>query len=288
MNVALLSALGCALCNGLAAVLQKMSADKVSALRGIKLRVFANLLRRSHYQAGIVLDIAAGLLTLVAVHRLPLFLAQSIIACSVIVTAIIERLWLRIRLARQTYIAIVLLLAGLSLLSLATHSQAAPLISSRLHNWLLLASPLLFVTGLVCLRFKSKSAAVLLAVCSGTAFGMVSVVGRVLVYPRPLWTVFTKPLAMSIAVNAVIGMLFFTIALQRSSATSVNSVMVAIETVFPIFIGVLFLGDTAKNGRWPFMAGGIGLVLIGFILVIVSLNSATKLEVTAEPAPEGR
>src|SRR5487761_1207014 len=110
--LALLSAFGCALCNGIAAVLQKISADKETKIMSLHAGSLLRLLQDRPYVVGIILDIVAWILTLVAAHSLPLFIVQPIIAFSVVVTVSIESLFFHRKLTRETNFAIGIIVVG--------------------------------------------------------------------------------------------------------------------------------------------------------------------------------
>src|SRR6266571_1594145 len=89
--IPLSAAVGCAVCNGVAAVLQKQGADKETRAVSLHVGLLFRLLKKWPYVFGVILDGLAWALTLVAVHSLPLFVVQPVIALSVVVTAIVER-----------------------------------------------------------------------------------------------------------------------------------------------------------------------------------------------------
>ncbi|HUB93148.1 MAG TPA: hypothetical protein VMB52_01450 [Verrucomicrobiae bacterium] len=257
------AAIGCALCNAAAAILQKVSSDKVSAIRTYDTKILIRLLRQLPYASGLLLDLLAGILTLIAVNRLPLFAAQAIIASCVVVTAFLERVFLKHELRRSTYYAAGVVLAGLACVALAAHGERTATVSLALRC-VLIAMPLVIAAlGLGVLKFDHKLGAFLLAVLSGCAFGGVSIIGRVLTYPNPIWLTAKNPLLWSLIAYGALGMFFFTAALQRTLATVVNSVMTSAQTVVPLVVGILLLGDTARNGLWLPLWFGCLLVVAG-------------------------
>lgn len=257
------AAVGCALCNAIAAVLQKTSSDKVTAIRSYNMGVVIRLFQQIPYSVGIVFDLLAGVCTLIAVNRLPLFIVQAIIASCVVLTAFLEQIFLKRKLSRQIYIAAVVVLAGLGLLALASHSEKTATISSSVKDIIIVCPFFLFVVGAAAIKLKKRLGAMVLAILSGAAFGGVSIIGRLLVYPSPIWLVAKNPLIWVLIIFGTIGQYFFTAALQRSLATVVNGVMTSAQTVIPLLVGILLLGDTARNGLWAFVWIGCLLVVSG-------------------------
>jgi hypothetical protein len=262
--LAMSAAVGCALCNGIAAVLQKISADKAVPIRKIHHAVAATrLLKQLPYVGGIALDLLAGIFTLIAAHRLPLFLVQALIASSVLLTALLERIFMHRILHKNAYMAIGLVLLGLVCLAIASHPEHTARTSAALRDAILYMPFALLALGAILIRTKTTSGAALMAVISGIAFGSISIIGRMLVYPHPFWHVITNPLAGSLVVYAVMGMFFFTAALQRAQATSINGIVVAAETILPLLVGIGVLGDSARHGLWAFVYVGCSLVVAG-------------------------
>jgi hypothetical protein len=211
----------------------------------------------------LLLDLFAGILTLVAVYRLPLFAAQSIIASCVVLTALSERIFMRRILHRQTYYAAGVVLVGLACLSMSSHSEATAVVSSLTRHTLLIAPVILAVIGATTVRSTHRRSAFWLSALSGCAFGGISIIGRILVYPTPLWLLVRNPLLWALLAYGILGMFFFTAALQRTFATVVNGVMTSTQTIVPLIVGILLLGDTARNGLWLPLWVGCGLVTAG-------------------------
>jgi drug/metabolite transporter (DMT)-like permease len=260
-ELAVSAAIGCALCNAFAAILQKVSSDKVGAIKSYNVSVMLRLFRQLPYAAGIVLDLLAGIFTLIAVNRLPLFIVQAIIASCVVLTAFLEQLLLKRKLGRQIYSAAAVALVGLGCLALASHSEKTASVGVPVKDSIVAAPVLLLAVGAIVLKVKSRLSTFVLAGLSGAAFGGVSIIGRLLVYPNPLWMVAKNSLFLALLVYGALGVFFFTTALQRTLATVVNGVMTSAQTLIPLLVGIIFLGDTARNGLWA-------LVWIGCLLVV--------------------
>lgn len=255
------AAIGCALCNAVAAILQKVSSEKVAAIQSYDVGIMLRLFRQLPYVAGICCDALAGLCTLAAVSRLPLFAVQAIIATAVVLTALFERLFLKRRLSRTIYAAAAIVLLGLGCLALAAHSEPTARASATVRDTILLAPIFLVIAGAAAIKLRDRQGAAILAVLSGAAFGSVSIIGRLLVYPHPFWLIGKNSLLWVLLVYGALGLFFFTAALQRSLATVVNGVMISAQTLIPLVVGIVFLGDTARNGLWA-------LVWIGCVLVV--------------------
>jgi drug/metabolite transporter (DMT)-like permease len=270
---ALLSAVGCALCNGIAAVLQKVSADKEARATTLQASLFFKLLQDWPYLLGTTLDGLAWILTLIAVHSLPLFVVQPIIAFSVVITALVERFAFKRVLNRQGLIAIGLIVAGLLLLAITAAPETAQPVGAAVR-WVIIVAPVLIAAaGAVCVRIQKDYAVTTMAALSGLGFGGTAVVGRMLSFELPYWRILISPLFISLVAYGLVGILLFTIALQRQRASVVNATMITFETLAPIVIGLLFLGDHPRSGLWIIMVIG-GIVAVTGTLLFT--NTATK------------
>lgn len=261
----LLAALACALCNGIAAVLQKVSADKEKRANSLDARLLWRLFQDLPYVIGIVLDILGWLFTLYAVRYLPLFLVEAVIATNIAITALAERLFRKQAISRQSYIAIGAILTGLVLLALAASPERAKPISD-LVKWAIIATPLpIGVIGYALSRGKGYLSAIGVAALSGLAFGGTSVIGRIFDFSHPLWHTIYSPLVAALIASGGLGILLFSIALQRAQATVTNAVMTASQTLIPAIIGIIFLGDSARQGLHYLVVIGTAITLGGLI-----------------------
>jgi len=271
---ALAAAFLCALCNSVATILQKMTASREKQAPSLSLGLLVRLIQNELYFFSIVLDLIGGASELFAVRTLPLFLAQSVIASSVVATALIDRFVLKHRMRSQTYWAVGLVLTGLTLLGAAAQPSPGPSLTVVM-TWVVVGGPIvLALAALFLVRIRSSKATIGLALLSGLGFGGTSICGRVLSIPRPYWHVVYTPTAVALAVYALIGILLFTMALQRGSATIINAAMVAAQTLVPTILGLLFLDDRTRTGFVPVLLTGCVLVMGGILRVLFTHKGA--------------
>jgi hypothetical protein len=162
------------------------------------------------------------------------------------------------------------ILVGLVLLGLVATPEPAETVGKTVQLVLGLVPAGLLVIGIILAKLKSTSAMAGLAFVSGLAFGGGAIMGRMLIFPHPLIKLLWQPLVWSLVAYGLIGLLFFTIALQRALATTVNAIMIAAETSFPITIGFVFFNDRPRDNLWAMAVIGIGLALSGALLVAVT------------------
>ncbi len=264
--VALFAAISCAICNGVAAVLQKEGADTQKRATSLDAGLLVRLLQDWRYSLGIVLDITAGGFILIAVHSLPLFLTQSIVASSVAVTFVVERFALR-RNTVKGFRALLAVLSGLVLLACTATPEQATVVSEQTRFLIAAAVVPVALVGALCARSKKPWSANALAVLSGVAFGSTSISGRGLVVPDPFWHILANPLFYSFGLYGLLGILLFTIGLQRTSATALNTVMVITQTIVPSVVGIFVFDDSVRQGLWWVAASGSTLTLVGAVWI---------------------
>lgn len=261
--LALTAAIGCAIFNGTAAILEKIGAGQEKKVRSSHPGLLWRLRNSPSYLLGITLDLLAWVLTILAVHSLPLFVVQPIIACSVIISVMIEHYVFKRRLTMGFIVSIATILAGLVLLALvATPEQAA--VIAPITKWAIILTPLgLVAIGSLFSTIEKRYATFILAAISGLAFGGVSIAGRALIFSHPYTHLISNPLLWATGIYGLLGILFFTIALQRAAASAVNATMIACETLVPICAGLFLLGDHPRDNLWVVVALGIICTLVG-------------------------
>lgn len=215
------------------------------------------------YLFGIVLDVFGWVLFLLAARRLPLFLALSFVAASLIVSAILAHKFLGAKESKKERFAIFSMMIGLIILGTVAQPSSGHSMNQAFKIGLESAPVILGILGLALLRVQLKTYATFgLAALSGLAFGGTGLVARVIhighITPHFLL------LSLALVLYGVLGALFMAAALQRDSVNRVNGALYASELVIPSVIGMLFLGDRARQGLWP-------VLVLGFVCVIVSV-----------------
>jgi len=275
-SLALAAAFGCALCYGVGSVLEQIGARREEAATSLDPRLLIRLAGQLPYLAGLGLDGVGWVLSLVALRSLPLFLVQSAVAASIAVTAVVARLVLHTKLDRGDLVTIGVIIAGLVVLALAAAPDDARPVGAPFRLVLVLGVPVLAVLAAGMARAEVGRGALGLAAVAGLAFSGTAIAGRVVAIPDDLVAIVREPVAWALVGYGVMGILVFSIALQRGSVTTTNAMLFAIETVVPTLIGVVFLGDRARAGRWPAMVIGCAATIAGAI--------ALALRSTPEPS----
>lgn len=262
MVAGLAFALVAALGYGAASVLQAVAASRTAAVTSLDPRLLVRVGRQLTYQAGLALDLAAFLASAVALHTLPLFVVQSVLASSVGVSAAMARA-LGVRLGRREKQALAVLAGGLVLLAVSGRPAPAVPLSPAQQWGIVFAVVPAAIVGLYGARTHGRRSAPGLAVAAGLAYSAVAVAARTLTVPHPWWHGVVDPALWALAANGALGTLLFAMALQRGSVTLVTAVTFVVDTVLPAAVGLAFLGDSARPGYAPVAALGFLLAISG-------------------------
>lgn len=273
--IGIVCAFAAALAYGVASTLQAVAARRTDSGGAVDAGVLIRMVKQLPYLIGTGLDGLGFLISLVALNALPLFFVESVLASSVAVTAILAVKYLDAKLNGIEKWALVALIAGLVMLA----ASAKPDDAKRwpeYDSWILLGTVViiaLLAAGAMTLKDK-KWSGLALAACSGLAFSGMGIAARTLVVPEPIWEALKGPTVYAVLIHGVLGMVLFAAALQRAPVTTVTALVFGTETVVPALVGVVLLGDTARDG--------FALVaIVGFLLAVgsaIALASQSDVE----------
>lgn len=277
MTGALVAALTAALCYGVASVLQALAARRPGA-------TLAEVTRSLPYVVGVGLDVVAFLVSTVALRRLPLFSVQAIVASSVVVTALLAIPLLGVRMRRTEVLAVATVCGGLVMLGLS----ASPAALDTPPRWLpvatVVAAGLVGLTGWQAVRREVTGPT--LAMLAGLSFGMVGLSVRLLTAEASWRSWLTDPATYSLVLSGLLALTLYAAALRRWQVTSATAVVVALDTIVPATVGLIWLGDSAAPGRAWLAAAGFVAALGGALAL--SRIGAGAYEVESESESEPR
>ncbi|GFG96120.1 L-histidine N(alpha)-methyltransferase [Mycobacterium timonense] len=279
--IGFLLALGCSVCYGTATVLQAAGTRSVEAGSGsgVDTVLLLRAARQWRYLAGIGLDVAGFLLQVAALRLVPIYVVAAALAASIAVTGVVAAWVLSARLSRAEWAAVGVVCAALVALALAAgpgHFRHAP---AGLGWALLGVAAAIFLAGAAAGRLPDRARALALGLGAGSGFGVVEVGVRLIDVIDPTKRSFyTNPALYAAAVGGAAGFLLLTSALHRGSVTAAVAGMVVGETLAPAFVGVVWLGDTAREGLgW--------LVIAGFAVAVSGALVLARFGEAPAPAP---
>lgn len=244
MTLALVMAVAGAFAYGLASVLQAVAARRTSGLR---------VMVQPWYIVGLVLDGLGWLASLVALRRLPLFAVESLLAGSLVVTVVLARVFLQVRMRRLDVGAIVAIVLSLTVLAMAAGDQPAEVTPSGFGWSLVVLAVVLAVVTLLLYRSGRGPA---FAAMAGLSYGAAALAARgshgataanasvLASVGEALW----QPAVLAIAILAVVGAVAFARSLERGSVGPMTALNWVVEIVAPGIAGVLVLGDSVRSG----------------------------------------
>lgn len=281
--IGFLLALGCSICYGAASVLQAAATRSVEAGSGsgVDAVLLLRAARQWRYLVGVGLDGAGFVLQVAALRLVPIYVVAAALAASIAVTGIVSAWVLSARLSRAEWTAVAVVCASLVVLAVAAgpgHFRHAP---AGLGWALLGVVAVLFVGGAVAGRLPDRPRALALGLASGSGFGVIEVGVRLIDALDPTKASFyANPALYAAAAGGAAGFLLLTSALHRGSVTTAVAGMVVGETLAPAFVGVVWLGDRARDGLgW--------LVIVGFTVAVAATLVLARFGEAPQPAEAG-
>ncbi len=267
---------------GVASMLQAIGARGEPTTAGVELGLLLRLLRQPAFVASIVLSVGGFLLHLAALRSLPLFVVQPVIASSVAVTAVVSGRLGHEPLGGRVRALVCTVCVGLALVTSGAVPGSAVDTSAWQRAVLLLAVMLIAAVGWPAGRVHGPRGATLLGLLSGLGFAVVAVSGRSMP-SLAIPALVTDPAMYALAVGGGLGFLLYSTALQRGTVITATAAMVLGNTVAPVLVGLLALGDRFRSGWAP--AAVVGLVLAGSAVVLLHDPRAVPGTTTARPTP---
>jgi drug/metabolite transporter (DMT)-like permease len=268
MEWGLVGAFAAAIAYGLATILQSIGARADGSADELDVRLVRRLLRSAPYVLGLLLDALGFGLSFVALHTLPLFTVEAIVASSLAVTAVLAVAILGMRPSMIEWLALISVTTGLILLASSAKRQA-PVHLDDLDRWLLVIS--VAAVGAVAVavarhrRTPGRGDSWALGLLAGLMYGAAGIGARVLRTPATPWRFLLDPALYAMALAGILGLLLYAMALQRGSVTVATAAVVVAETLMPAVVGILLLGDRPAPGRGVLAAFGFALTVAGAV-----------------------
>jgi drug/metabolite transporter (DMT)-like permease len=220
------------------------------------------------------LYLVGWLLHLVAIARLPLYLAQVGVAAALVVTALVAAYVMGEPLWRRHWLAVVGLVGGLSLLAVAAGDVGPSGVTAGTLAVLALCLVATAGMALVVVRSTGQLGGVLLGVLAGLADAGSPIATRALTTFR------VDGLAVAAAVCTglfgLLGFVLYSAALRRTSVTAATAPLTLLQTVIPAVVGLAFFGDGVRAGWWPAAAAAFAASVAA---AVVLCGARTQLEV---------
>ncbi len=273
MVASLVAAVVAAVCYGVASVMQAIAAraashrpaagtpgQEGSAPPGLDPGLLVRMLGQWRFVASLGLDTLGFLGQLIALHRLPLFAVQAMIAANLAVTAVVATWLIGAVLHWREWVAVGGVVTGVGLLGSSAGPEGASQASVVFKLSLIVAVACLGLIGVAAGRLPDPLRTPVLGIVAGTGYGVLGVAARVLNGFSPL-SLIRDPATYALIAAGIVSFLFYASALEAGSVTVATAAVVLAETLPPAAVGVVFLGDRTRPGM-----GGIAIA--GFVLAV--------------------
>lgn len=270
------------LASGSGSILESMGVRRAGAYGGRSLDLIA-LRRQWLYFLGLGVDMLGFAFAAAALHRLPLFLVQSMLAFSVGVTATISA-FMGARLRASGWGALGVGAIGLILLGVSAEPGPAQALPPQ-WRWVLVGMTVpVAAIAVYARRHHHVWATVALAFGAGVSYSVVGISARTLELPDAAWRLVLDPAAWSIVLNGFTAAVLFAMALQKGGPTGVTAIMFTTNTALSSFVGLVYLDDHVRDGYVTAAAIGFVLAIAGAIAVAHYSADTRQKDVAATPA----
>jgi drug/metabolite transporter (DMT)-like permease len=290
MWASLVAALVSAFCYGIASVMQAVAVRSASR-RSARIRkgdpaadrvdpgLLVRLLGQWRFVASIGIDLVGFIAQLVALHRLPLFAVQAVIASNLAVTAVFAAWLIRVRLSWREWLAVFGVIAGVGLLGSSAGAEGASTVGTGFQVGLMVSVVGVALAGMAAARLSGPARTPALGAIAGLGYAVLAVAARILPGFTPMQLV-RNPATYTLAAAGIVSFLMYASALEGGSVTVATAAVVLVETVPPAIVGVVFLGDHTRHGLR-------GLAAAGFVLAVASAVALARFGEAGEH-PEAR
>ena len=278
MKLALVFCLVASLGYGIGAILQAIGARRTAAKGQDGIFQMA---RQPVFLLGLLCDFGSWLISRFALHTLPLFAVQTILAGSLAVTVLLAGVVLGAHLGRPERIAVATTIVGLFVVGVSAGEEQAKEITHVLKVCILLGVPGVAALGILALKLQKS---VFLAILSGASFTGSALAARTVhLQDESFVGVVTEPLMWAVLVYAVLALGLHAVALMRGHVGAVTAAMWSTEVLVATIIGAAALGDKMRPG-WTLPAI-FGIILTLAATVVLARSPAQELDRRALPAP---
>ncbi|HTX29413.1 MAG TPA: DMT family transporter [Streptosporangiaceae bacterium] len=291
--MSVLFALLTALCNGLASVLQRIAASTAPAARALHLSLFAYLIRRKVWLAGIGLVTCAAVCQAAALATGPVALVQPIFIIELPFSLLVASRLNRRKLPRRTWAAV-----GLVTVSLGAGLAAAAPSGGSSHASTRVWITTLIVTGAfevvviavgVRARGNARAAAFGLAAACGYALTATLMKSAMAALARGVVPFFSSWQLYATAAAGVGALFLLQNALQAGSLVAVQPPLTLGDALISSSYGVTVYGETVQTAGWLLAAEIVAVlaVAVGCLELSRSLAMIQKPEVQGpQPADQ--
>jgi drug/metabolite transporter (DMT)-like permease len=286
--VSVLFALLTALFNGLASVLQRMAAATAPESRALHLSLFAYLIRRKVWLAGIAMVILAAVCQATALATGPVALVQPIFIIELPFTLLVASRLNRRRLPRMTWWAVALVTVSLGAgLAAAAPSGGSDTASTKVWVITLIVTGVfeaVVITAGVRARGNARGAALGLAAACGYALTATLMKTAVTALPHGAAAFFGTWQLYATAAAGVGALFLLQNALQAGTLVAVQPPLTLGDALISAAYGVAVFGEDVQTGGWLLVIEIAAVIAVTLGCIQLS-RSLAMVHGTQQPAP---
>lgn len=284
LDIAVLLALGSALCIAIGDVLQQRAAHCVTDGAVGHIELFANLLRSRRWWWGTLLLAASVVLQAAALGQGSVLLVQALLVLSLLFALPINARLYQRTVSGGEWIWAGLLTAAVIVIVVVGNPQAGRS-SAPLHTWAVVAvvlGPLLVACVVAGRVWGGSVAAVLFALVSGSLWGVFAVLAREVVarLGDRGWAVTQTPELYALLLAAAGGVVWSQAAFRAGPLTASMPTLQMSQPVVAAVLGVVVLDETLK-------AGGAGTVALAAAALVMTAAIVKLARVEAVSTRDG-
>lgn len=287
-----LFALLTALCNGIASVLQRIAASTAPAKHALRLSLFAYLVRRKVWLAGIAMVICAAVCQAAALATGPVTLVQPIFIIELPFTLLVASRVYRRKLPRRTWWG-----AGLVTVALGAGLAAAAPSGGSTHATARVWITALVVTGCfeavvitigVRTRGNARAAAFGLAAACGYALTATLLKSAVAALSRGVGPFFSSWQLYATAAAGIGALFLLQNGLQAGSLVAVQPPLTLGDALISASYGVTVYDENVQASGWLLVAeiAAVLVIAVGCIELSRSLAMIQGSQPAGQPAPQ--
>lgn len=241
-----------------------------AALFGSIAAIQASVIRKNGFwskpMVGVLIAYLVGWsLHLVAISRLPLYLAQVGVGSSLVVTAVIASFVIGEPLRIEHWFAVAAMVLGLGVLAIAAGPVGQSSFTDRTTVALYSLLAVTALLGWLAWRWQHRYSGIAIAVLAGFAYGTSPIATRALVDFS--WEPDTLATAISIGLFGSLGFVLYSVALNRTSVTAATAPQILLATALPATVGIALFHDKVRGGWWPMAIAAFAVsMLAGSVL----------------------
>jgi drug/metabolite transporter (DMT)-like permease len=263
-------AVGSALCNALASILQRRGARSIPTQESMRLSLALDVLRRPIWLLGLLAMCGGFGFQAAALSSGDLALVQPVLLAELPITLLLAPLFFKVTAGRRDWLAVIGMSAGLALVLFAfspsSGNESVTLTLTPMLMTVAASCGLAAVLVLLALRLRGSARAATFGTAAGTMFALTAALMKqaMIRLDSGVSALFTSWALYAMAVAGVVALYLWQNALQAGTLVAAQPAITLSDPILATAIGVLLFGERIRLGGW------LGLELFGAVLIALA------------------